>query len=112
MRLYDGRITVGTAGEPRRLWDVFEKTYDDPGNRAPTTGKTLYITAAEDNSGYIVVGGHEVVAAVGSRQGLPALAPGQTLCFPIDNLDLRYVWFDGTISGDNLYFAYTAEPER
>lgn len=110
MRLYDLRATIGIQGEPQRLWDARHHNYDETGAYINPIAKRLWFTAPYSNSGYMVVGGKLVNAALATRQGLPDLAPGQSFCWPLENVDLREVWYDGTVAGDALACAWEAEP--
>ena len=86
----DGRKVVATAGTRETL-------------TAPTPAKLVIITAETDNTGYIVVGGTTVVAALATRQGIP-LNAGDSITLEID--DLADVNLDSTVSGDGVTFLY------
>ena len=59
--------------------------------------KAVAITAETDNTGVVVVGSSTVVAAVGTRRGLP-LAAGDTGLFEVSNMNV--LWLDSTVNGD------------
>lgn len=86
----DGRKVVTTAGTPVAL-------------AASTTCKRVVVVAETDNTGTIVVGGTGVVAALGTRRGVP-LGPGDA--FELDVDDLADVWIDSTVSTDGVTFTY------
>lgn len=109
-RPYEGRVEVAVVGEAHRLWDGRNKQYDGDAEYQPAIASKLYLTAEEDNTGYIVLGGKHVDAALATRKGFPTLAPGQTFCWPMDNVDLRHIWVDVTAANDAVSFAYLAEP--
>jgi hypothetical protein len=88
----DDRKTVTTAGTRVAL-------------ASSTACKQVVITAETDNTGYVVVGGSTVVAALATRRGVP-LAPGDSVTFQIDNL--ADVYLDSTVNGDGVTFAYFA----
>lgn len=86
----DGRKVVTTAGTRVTL-------------AASTACKQVVLTAETDNTGFVVVGGSTVVAALATRQGIP-LAPGDSITLEIDNL--ADVNLDSTVSGDGVTFVY------
>lgn len=89
MSLITSRKTVAAAGTAEVLTS---ETY---------SGKvSLAITAETDNTGYIAVGGSEVVAALATRTGIP-LAAGDTVT--LDELP-QEVFIDATVSGDGVTF--------
>jgi len=90
--LGDGRQTVSTAGSAVAL-------------AGATTIKEVTITAEEDNTGTIVVGGSTVVAALGTRRGAPIEA-GDSITLKVD--DLAEVYIDTTVNGDGVTYLYTA----
>lgn len=89
----DGRKTVTTAGTRERLV------------ASSTPAIQVIITAEEDNTGRVVVGGGNVVAALGSRRGIP-LGPGDGIT--LDMPDLYNIYLDTTVDGDGVTFLYTA----
>ena len=86
----DGRKVVTTAGEREAL-------------ASSTPATIVIITAETDNTGYVVVGGATVVAALATRQGIP-LNAGDSVTLEIDNL--ADVYLDVTISGEGVTFLY------
>ena len=86
----DGRKTVATAGTREALADS-------------TTAKLVIITAETDNTGYVVVGGLTVVAALATRRGTP-LNAGDSITLEVD--DLADVYLDVTVSGDGCTYLY------
>lgn len=68
-----------------------------------TSAKWVVITAETDNTGYVVVGGSGVIAALATRQGVPLMA-GDSVALPIDNL--ADVYIDSLVSGDGVTFTY------
>ena len=89
----DGRKEVASAGTAVTL-------------AASTACTKVTITAEEDNTGVIVVGGSSVVAALGTRQGTP-LNAGQSYTVEID--DLVKIYLDSTASGDGVTYSYMTE---
>lgn len=85
------RRVVTTAGTRVQL-----KTSATPARRCE-------ITAETDNTGVIVVGGADCVAAQATREGTP-LNPGDTMTIAID--DLSKIYLDSTVSGDGVTFNY------
>lgn len=86
----DGRKVVTTAGTRVTL-------------ASSTAIKQVVITAETDNTGYVVVGGSTVVAALATRTGIP-LNPGDSVALEIDNL--ADVYLDSIVSGDGVTYAY------
>ena len=86
----DGRKTVTTAGSREAL-------------AGSTVAEVVIITAETDNTGYVVVGGATVVAALATRRGIP-LNAGDSVTLEIDNL--ADVYLDVTISGEGVTFLY------
>lgn len=62
---------------------------------------SVAITAETDNTGYIVVGGSTVIAALATRLGTP-LAAGDT--FIVDANQLTDIYLDSTVNGDGVTF--------
>lgn len=89
----DGRQTVATAGTAAQL----------TATRTPC--KVVTITAETDNTGIIVVGGEDVVAALATRRGTP-LNAGDSYELSID--DLSKVYLDTTVNGDGVTYTYTS----
>lgn len=94
MALRDGRATVTTAGTAVQL-----AAQGGLGRLG-----AIAITALSLNTGTIVVGGSTVVAAAGTRRGIP-LAAGASVTISTGNLS--DVWLDATVSGEGVSFAYT-----
>ena len=86
----DGRKVTVTAGTRLAL-------------AASTAIKQVVITAETDNTGYVVVGGSTVVAALATRTGVP-LNPGDSVALEIDNL--ADIYLDSIVSGDGVTYAY------
>jgi hypothetical protein len=86
----DGRKTVASAGTAEAL-------------AGSTPCKRVVITAETDNTGVITVGGATVVAALGTRRGVP-LFPGDAIELEIDNL--ADVNIDTTVNGDGVTYTY------
>jgi hypothetical protein len=66
-------------------------------------------TALSSNTGVVVVGGADVVAAVGTRKGA-ALEKGQSAKWTaeFDGVDdLNQLYLDAAVSGEGVSFAYT-----
>ena len=87
----DGRKTVTTAGTAEAL-------------AVSTAAKAVIITAETDNTGYVVVGGSTVVAALATRRGTP-LNAGDSVTLEIDNL--ADIYLDVTVSGDGVTYIYS-----
>lgn len=83
----DNRLTVAVAGTAQQFPSV--------------AAKSVAVTAETDNTGYIVVGGSSVVAALATRRGIP-LAPGDTAVFAVANLNELYI--DTTVSTDGVTY--------
>ncbi len=88
----DSRRIVTTAGTRVTLYPV-------PGIAA----KAVLITAEDDNTGIVVVGGDTVVAALATRRGTP-LDAGDSVALACDNL--KDIFLDSTVSGDGVTFTY------
>lgn len=86
----DNRKVVTTAGTRVAL-------------AAATPAKWVTITAEEDNTGVVVVGGATVVAALATRRGTP-LSAMQSVTFPVD--DLADISLDAMVSTDGVTFTY------
>jgi len=86
----DGRKVVSTAGSAETL-------------ASSTACKRVTIMAETDNTGYIVVGSSTVVAAQGTRRGIP-LMRGQSITIDIDNL--ADIYLDTTVNGDGVTYIY------
>jgi hypothetical protein len=85
-----GRKTVTTAGTAVTL-------------ASSTPAKRVTITALDTNTGVITVGGSGVIAASGTRTGVP-LSAGDSYELDIDNLSKVYI--DATVSGEGVSFTY------
>lgn len=70
---------------------------------AATECKSIDVTANYTNTDMIVVGGSGVVAASGSRKGVP-IAAGNTYTFKIT--DVSNVWIDSVVNGEGVSFNY------
>lgn len=85
-----GRKVVASAGTAEAL-------------AASTSIREVVLTAETDNTGYIVVGDANVVAALATRKGTP-LAAGQSMTVEVNNL--AKIYLDSTVSSDGV--TYTA----
>lgn len=85
----DGTTTVTTAGTRVQL-------------SAQACSK-VRIQAHESNTGTLVVGGANVVAALSGRRGI-ALFATQSEIFNVNNMNL--LWIDSTVSGDKINFYF------
>lgn len=81
----DGRQVVTTAGTSVQL--------------SSAACKAVAITAETDNTGVIVIGASTVVAAQGTRRGIP-MSPGDTTIWAVDNMNRLFI--DSTVSGDGV----------
>lgn len=88
----DGRKVVASAGTAEAI-------------AASTTATRVIITAETDNTDLVVVGRSTVVAALGTRQGIP-LSPGQTIELNVSNLSNVYI--DSLVNGEGVTFVYEA----
>lgn len=86
-----GRKTVTTAGTAVAL----------VGSSTPCTW--VAITAETDNTDLVVVGDSNVVGLLATRRGTP-LYPGDSVVFPID--DLQDVYLDSLVNGEGATFFY------
>ncbi len=64
----------------------------------------VWVAADLGNSGPVVVGDSNVVAASGSMQGIILIPGNPSVFIPINNLNLLYV--DAQNNGDELCYAY------
>jgi hypothetical protein len=87
----DGKTTVATAGTRQKL-------------ASPTPCGKVTVTAREDNSDNIVVGGPTVVALLGPTRSGSVLVQNQSITLEID--DLSKVWLDAVTSGDGVTYSY------
>lgn len=85
--LTDGRQTVTSAGTAVAL------------TTTSTPALSVDITALATNTGVISVGGSGVIAAAGTRKGVP-LSAGQTKTF--ENVDLKDVFIDSTVNAEGV----------
>lgn len=65
--------------------------------------KYVVITAEEDNTDYVVIGGSGVVAELTARVGIP-LSPSQNVRLEISNMSLLYL--DSVVDTEGVVFAY------
>ncbi len=84
------------------------KTVTTAGTAVPlmstaTEAKRLDVTALYENTDMVVVGDSTVVAASGTRKGVP-LAAGNTYTFYVT--DLSKVYIDSVVSGEGVSFNY------
>ena len=112
MRPYDITGTIDTVGNAQSIWDARDEDYDEHGAYMTPFAIGLRITTPSKNKGYITFGGKKVNGAqTKSFQGFPYLAPGRSFCwdFP-ESVDLRFLWYDGTVATDAIAVAYFGEP--
>ena len=97
---------AGSIGIPDDL-DEGRKVVTAAGTRvalaASTACREVLVTAEEDNTGVIVVGGVGVIAALATREGTPL--------HPLDSVririaDLATVYIDSMVSGDGVTYSY------
>jgi hypothetical protein len=88
----DGKMVVTTAGTRQQL------------TATSTPCGKVFITAREDNTDNVVVGGPTVVAALGASRSGSVLIPNQSITLEIDNLS--NVWLDAITSGDGVTYSY------
>jgi hypothetical protein len=84
-----GRKTVTSAGSAEQFTD--------------TKCSYVIITAESDNTGNVVVGDANVVAAAGSERGI-ILEPSRSERIYLSNLNL--LWLDSAENGDGVSYAY------
>lgn len=89
--LGNGRKTVTTAGTPVAL------------AASSTPCSSVVITALHSNTGIVCVGGTGVVAASGTRTGIP-LSVGQSVSLPAS--DIAHVFVDSVVDGEGVAFCY------
>jgi len=70
-----------------------------------TIAKWVVIQAQTDNTGVIAVGAAGVDATVATGTGV-ALAAGESLTIPVD--DLKNIYIDSTVNGDGVRYTYGA----
>ena len=87
----DGRKVVAAAGTAEPLVAV------------STLIKRVVIMAEVSNTGYIVVGGEDVIAADATRTGIP-LSAGAS--FQLEIADLASIYIDAEVNGDGCTFIY------
>lgn len=87
----DGRKVVATAGTAERLVAT------------NTPCMKVTVMAELDNTGYVVIGDSTVVAAIGTRRGIP-LSAGMSLTLDVE--DLYTLFIDTETSGDGVTFLY------
>lgn len=90
LELVSGRKVVITAGTRVALGTV-------------TQIRKIMITAEEDNTGVVVVGGSGVIAALATREGIP-LWPTDTIILGVEEMGIIYL--DATVSGDGITWLY------
>jgi len=93
--LTSGRKTVATGGTAEKI-------------AASARVVSLTVVAETDNTGKVVVGGSDVVAALSTRKGIP-LNAGDSVAFEEHEIDdLGDVWLDVETNGDGVtYVAVT-----
>jgi len=87
----DGIQTVAVAGTAVKLSAI------------TVPCKKVFVQAHEENTGTIVIGGENVVAALADRRG-KAFYATQGDWFNVSNLNLLYV--DSTVGGDKVHYYY------
>ena len=87
----DGSLTVTTAGTRVQF--------------SSQAAKKVFITANTGNTDVVVVGGSTVVAAAGTRRGVP-LFPGSSFTIEVNNLNLLYL--DSVVNSEGVTFVYAA----
>ena len=87
----NGRVVVATAGTAVPLVGV------------STPATQVVVTAETDNTDTVVIGGSSVIAAIGTREGVPLLG-GDSITIDIDDLNKIYV--DSVVSGEGVTFIY------
>jgi hypothetical protein len=106
----DGAGTLTIALDMGSLAGTGRKTVATPGTAeaiaGSTSAKRVIVTAETDNTDLIVVGDSTVVAALGTRRGIP-LAPGQTTD-PINVTNLNQVYLDVLVAGEGATYVYEA----
>lgn len=85
-----GRKVVASAGTPVVL-------------SSSTSCKSVTIQAEKDNTSDVIIGGSGVVGALATRQGI-YLSPGDSVDFPIDNLDKIYI--DALVNTEGVTYIY------
>lgn len=92
--IIDGRKEVTSAGTRVQLTST------------PTPIKQVAVTAETNNTNTVVVGASTVVAAVGTRKGIP-LVPSGSITLQVD--DLADVWIDSVVDTEGVtYIALVA----
>lgn len=92
--LVSGRQVVAAAGTRVQLVNA----------AIVSTVRSVLVQALSANTGVIVVGDSQVVAAAATRRGV-ALTAGQSVTVDVD--DLSDVWIDATVAGEGV--TYLAE---
>lgn len=87
----DGTVNLTTAGTAQQV------------STSSVPCRKVIISAHESNTGTIVIGASTVVGALAGRRG-KALFSTQSEIFEIDNLNKLY--FDGTVTGDDIHYTY------
>lgn len=91
--LSGGRTTVATAGTRVVLG-------------ASVSMESVAVQALSTNTGTVVVGGSDVVAAAGTRKGI-ALAANDVVS--VDTDDLGEIWVDSTVNGEGVNYLVSTE---
>lgn len=107
-RLPTGTNAIGRVGHDITGIGDGRKTVTNAGTRETLTAgstpcKKVTMTALLENTGIVVVGGSTVVAAFGTRRGIP-LETAQSITFEID--DLNDVYLDVTVNGEGVSYLY------
>jgi len=85
----DGRKIVTTAGDREQF--------------STQACKYVVITAEDDNTEIVVIGGSTVVAAQATRRGI-LLEPSRSVVLQVSNLNLLYI--DAMVSGEGVVYAW------
>ena len=84
-----GRKTVTAAGTAEALESARREVL------------VAVITAETDNTGVVVIGGADVIAAQATRKGVP-LDAGDSIT--LYSLDMNRIYIDSTVSGDGVTY--------
>lgn len=105
MKILDGRAKVDIAGTSKQLVTGINAKYGRlEFGTVPRFAPDLVITADEENSGTICIGGEHVIAASATRSCMEALSKGQKMT--LKDACLCEVYYDGDAAGDEVYFGF------
>ncbi len=89
----DGRSTITSGGTPEQV------------SSTSTAYGTITLCAETTNTGVMTIGGSAMDGRIETRTGVPLTAGA---CFTLQsNGDLDQIYFDGTVTGDGVTYAYT-----